>query len=174
MKTNAIVSALVAASLLFTGPVFAQRDGDRPGPRQGQRAQPAPRGAHAPGQPGLRQPGPRGVQQPPPAAYPSPRARGYQQPGPRGYQQPMPRGYQRPLPPPGYQYPGAGGFAPDYRYHRGDRLPLEYRSYNYVVNDWHSHRLAPPPYGYHWVQVGADYILVAIATGIILDLLLNH
>jgi len=30
------------------------------------------------------------------------------------------------------------------------------------------------PGGYHWVQSGGDYLLVAIATGIIADLLLNR
>mgnify|MGYP003520550862 CR=1 FL=1 len=31
-----------------------------------------------------------------------------------------------------------------------------------------------PPRGYHWVQTGGDYVLVAIATGIILQLILNN
>jgi len=39
-----------------------------------------------------------------------------------------------------------------------------------VVNDWRGHRLSAPPRGYHWVQTGSDYVLVAIATGIILQL----
>jgi Ni/Co efflux regulator RcnB len=42
------------------------------------------------------------------------------------------------------------------------------------VNDWRSHRLSAPPRGYQWVQVGGDYVLVAIATGIIAQLLLNQ
>jgi hypothetical protein len=36
------------------------------------------------------------------------------------------------------------------------------------------HHLSAPPRGYHWVQMGGDYVLVAIATGVILQLLLNH
>ncbi|MES1163856.1 MAG: RcnB family protein, partial [Rhizobacter sp.] len=28
--------------------------------------------------------------------------------------------------------------------------------------------------GYHWVQTGGDYVLVAIATGIIASILLNQ
>jgi Ni/Co efflux regulator RcnB len=43
-----------------------------------------------------------------------------------------------------------------------------------VVDDWRAHHLSAPPRGYHWVQTGADYVLVAIATGIILQLLLNN
>jgi Ni/Co efflux regulator RcnB len=66
------------------------------------------------------------------------------------------------------------GVGPNYEYYRGDRLPIEYRHRNYVVDDWRGHHLSAPPRGYQWVQSGSDYILVAIATGIILQLLLNH
>jgi len=66
------------------------------------------------------------------------------------------------------------GAGPNYAFHKGDRLPAEYHNRNYVVDDWRSHHLSAPPRGYHWVQVGADYVLVAIATGLILQLLLNH
>jgi Ni/Co efflux regulator RcnB len=63
----------------------------------------------------------------------------------------------------------------DYRHwNRGDRLPREYWDRQYVVDDWRGHHLRQPPRGYHWVQSGGDYLLVAIATGIIADLLLNH
>ncbi len=65
------------------------------------------------------------------------------------------------------------GAGPSHSYHRGDRLPAENRHRQYVVNDWRSHRLSAPPRGYHWVQTGGDYVLVAIATGIILQLFLN-
>lgn len=58
-------------------------------------------------------------------------------------------------------------------WHRGGRLPAQYREHQYVVDNWHEHHLAPPPRGYQWVQVGNDYVLAAIATGIIAQLLLN-
>jgi Ni/Co efflux regulator RcnB len=67
--------------------------------------------------------------------------------------------------------PGAG---PDHNWHRGDRLPTQYRSRQYVVDDWRGHRLSAPPRGYQWVQNGSDYVLVGIATGVIASLLLNH
>lgn len=67
--------------------------------------------------------------------------------------------------------PGAG---PDHNFYRGGRLPPEYRSRQYVVDDWRGHRLDAPPRGYHWVQTGGDYVLVAIATGVIASILLNH
>lgn len=60
------------------------------------------------------------------------------------------------------------------RWNRGDRLPMEYRDRQYVVNDWRGHQLSAPPRGYQWVQSGSDYLLVAIATGIILQLLMNR
>jgi len=66
------------------------------------------------------------------------------------------------------------GAGPNHAFHRGDRLPPEYRHRNYVVDDWRGHNLSAPPRGYHWVQTGGDYVLVAIATGVILQLLLNH
>ncbi len=66
------------------------------------------------------------------------------------------------------------GAGPNHAFHRGERLPAEYRHRNYVVDDWRGHRLSAPPRGYHWVQTGGDYVLVAIGTGIILELLLNN
>jgi Ni/Co efflux regulator RcnB len=66
------------------------------------------------------------------------------------------------------------GAGPNNEYYRGDRLPAEYRHKNYMVNDWRSHNLSAPPRGYQWVQSGADYVLIAVATGIIAQLLLNH
>lgn len=66
------------------------------------------------------------------------------------------------------------GAGPDHRFYKGDRLPRDYRGYQYVVEDWRGHRLAAPPRGYHWVQVGADYALIAIATGVIAQIILSQ
>jgi Ni/Co efflux regulator RcnB len=60
-------------------------------------------------------------------------------------------------------------------YHRGGYLPVEYRSTRYVVYDWRDARLREPPRGYHWVRSdNGDFLLVAIATGVIVDLLLSQ
>jgi Ni/Co efflux regulator RcnB len=67
-----------------------------------------------------------------------------------------------------------GGAGPDHAWYRGDRLPAEYNSRYYVVDDWRGHHLSAPPRGYHWVQAGNDYVLAAIATGVIASILLNH
>ena len=66
------------------------------------------------------------------------------------------------------------GAGPDHAFYRGQRLPAEYRHRQYVVDDWRSYHLSAPPRGYHWIQTGGDYVLVAIATGLIVQLLLNH
>ncbi len=66
------------------------------------------------------------------------------------------------------------GAGPDHAWYRGDRLPAEYNSRYYVVDDWRGHHLSAPPRGYHWVQAGNDYVLAAIATGVIASILLNH
>ena len=69
---------------------------------------------------------------------------------------------------------GERGAGPNHAFHKGERLPVEYRHRQYVVDDWRGHHLSAPPRGYHWVQTGGDYVLVAIATGVILELLLNN
>jgi Ni/Co efflux regulator RcnB len=59
-------------------------------------------------------------------------------------------------------------------FRRGGRLPPELRERHYVVSDWRRHRLSAPPRGYQWVQVGPDYVLAAVATGIIANLILSQ
>lgn len=119
----------------------------QPGPNRPPHGQGHPQ-AHAPGGPGFQR------------AAPGPR-RGPHGPGPQ-MSRPGPHGG-----PPVAAYP-------EYRrFNRGDRLPPMYRQPQYVVNDWRAHRLQPPPRGYHWVQNGSDYVLVAIATGVISAVVLN-
>lgn len=56
---------------------------------------------------------------------------------------------------------------------RGAYIPREYRNRQYVVVNHRSHRLSAPPRGHQWVQVGADYVLIAVATGLIAHIVLN-
>ena len=88
----------------------------------------------------------------------------------------------RPMPGPDHGRPGPEGrpmamqergAGPDHNFRKGGRLPREYRNNTYVVNDWRGHHLSAPPRGYHWVQTGGDYVLVAITTGIIAQILLG-
>jgi Ni/Co efflux regulator RcnB len=58
-------------------------------------------------------------------------------------------------------------------WHRGDYLPRAYYGSSYVVYDYAPYRLYAPPYGYHWVRVGNDVLLTALATGVVLDVLYN-
>jgi Ni/Co efflux regulator RcnB len=66
------------------------------------------------------------------------------------------------------------GAGPNHDFRRGGRLPVAYRHHQYVVDNWRAHHLSAPPRGYHWVQTGSDYVLVAIATGIIAQVLLSQ
>ena len=56
-----------------------------------------------------------------------------------------------------------------HKWHKGERLPAEYRTKVYVVEDYNSYRLRQPPRGYHWVRVDNDVVLTAIATGVVLE-----
>ena len=61
--------------------------------------------------------------------------------------------------------------SPHAEWRRGGRVPTEYRGRNYVVNDWRGHHLNAPPRGYQWVGVGGDYVLAALATGLIAQII---
>ena len=61
---------------------------------------------------------------------------------------------------------------PEFR--RGGYVPREFRDRQYYVTDYRAHHLTPPPRGQQWVQVGSDYVLIAIATGLIANMILNH
>jgi Ni/Co efflux regulator RcnB len=69
---------------------------------------------------------------------------------------------------------GYDGYGPDHDLRRGQRLPSRYRTHQYVVDNWRSHHLSRPPHGQQWVQVGADYVLVAAATGLIVSAMTGH
>lgn len=75
-------------------------------------------------------------------------------------------GYGYGYPPPGH-YVRPPGYRP-YRWSHGHRLPRGYYAPVYYV-DYRPYRLAPPPYGHRWVRVDGDVLLVALATGLIVD-----
>lgn len=155
-KRNVLAAALTAVSLLVSGLAFAQPGhgrSDRDG-RPGQSQRGGPGGDHDRDRDGARghQGGPR-----------ADRDR-----GPHGNQ-----GWQNGRPPPHAQHAHRGA-GPNHNFHRGGRLSHEYRGRQYVVNDWRGHRLSAPPRGYHWVQTGGDYVLVAISSGIILQIYLGQ
>lgn len=63
---------------------------------------------------------------------------------------------------------------PRHEFHRGGYLPRHYRGSRYVVHDYRGRYLGAPHRGHQWVQVGNDYLLVALATGLITQVLINN
>lgn len=74
------------------------------------------------------------------------------------------RGYHHPI------YYNARG--PQFK--RGGYIPREFRNHQYRVVNYQAYRLSAPPRGHQWVQVGADYVLIALATGLIAHIVLNY
>jgi Ni/Co efflux regulator RcnB len=56
-----------------------------------------------------------------------------------------------------------------HRWHNGDH----YTGQRHYVSNWSYYHLHQPPQGYEWVQDGSQFVLVAVASGIIADVILN-
>lgn len=97
-------------------------------------------------------------------------------PGPRwDHHREPPRGHQhfdhhnRPRPYARHEfYYGGHHFRP------GGRYPHRYYQNRYWVNDWRHRGLYAPPAGHRWANVDGNYVLIAIASGVITSLILNH
>jgi Ni/Co efflux regulator RcnB len=77
-----------------------------------------------------------------------------------GYERHATKRYKAPSryqPPRGYQAR---------QWHRGDKLPANYRGRGYQV-DYRHYGLSAPPRGYQYVRVNNDVVLTAVATGVI-------
>lgn len=111
-----------------------------------------------------------------PQAHPQPpRAQAHTPPRPQAHTPPQQHRPGAAMPGNGQghaQAPGRGA-GPNHNLHRGGKLPPAWRSNHYVVDDWRGHGLSRPPRGYHWVQAGSDYLLVAIASGLIAQVILR-
>lgn len=69
-----------------------------------------------------------------------------------------------------WDYPSRyGQHYDDYRSNRWER-GHHYHGPRYVVRDYGHYHLRQPPRGYHWVQADGKYLLIAAATGLILDI----
>jgi len=55
-------------------------------------------------------------------------------------------------------------------WYRGARMPSTYFSSRYIVYNYDAYSLRRPPHGCRWVRVDGDLFLVAIATGLVLDI----
>jgi len=97
--------------------------------------------------------------------------------GPGAHAQPRAQGGQHPvLHNASVQQVGKGKQAPRYRsvesngeLKRGEQLPPRYRTHHYVIENWRARKLSEPPRGHQWVQAGASYALVGIATGVVTE-----
>ena len=58
-----------------------------------------------------------------------------------------------------------------HRWSQGERVPQHYRGGAYIVTDWQVRHLRRPNRGYHWVRVNNQYLLIAIVSGLILNLI---
>ncbi|AWH24198.1 MULTISPECIES: RcnB family protein [Stenotrophomonas] len=85
------------------------------------------------------------------------------------------RRYYHPAPPPRVVYRPGYGPGPGYGWQRGHRYRDYYRGPIYVVNDYPRYHLRRPPYGHHWIRDDrGNMLLVAVATGIIADYIINN
>ncbi len=148
MKTRTLFAAIAATSLSFAGAAFAQGDGgntERSAAHHDTRPETnLDRGEPERGQPQHGQP---------------------EHAQPQQHQAYNDRGHQG--------HPEGRGAGPSHNFYKGGHLPAEYRDHRYVVNDWRGHHLSAPPHGYQWVQTGDDFVLAAIATGVIASVLLS-
>ncbi|PXA83868.1 hypothetical protein DMC25_17410 [Caulobacter sp. D4A] len=61
------------------------------------------------------------------------------------------------------------------RWAKGQRLDARYRGDGYYVKDYRRHGLRQPPRGYRWQRVNDQYVLAAVATGLIASVIIaNH
>ncbi|GAB3628687.1 RcnB family protein [Pandoraea terrae] len=118
-----------------------------------------------PGRPGGRPPGNGGGR--PPGHGGRPPGHGGRPPGHGG----RPPIHGRPPPRPPFPAPPPWAHKP---WRRGDRIPYDYRGRNYVIENWRPYGLPPPPYGYQWVGVGSDYLLISVRSGIIAQIVIGR
>ena len=146
MKSSAIVCAIVVAGLGLSSLSFAQTNDWRNAPQA---------------RPQVQQHGPQYRAQPQPNRNVRPMDNRDANRFDRGDMRRNDRG--------SYYYNARG---PEFR--RGGYIPRDFRNRQYVVNDYRAYRLSPPLRGQQWVQVGSDYVLIAVATGLIANIVLNH
>lgn len=60
-----------------------------------------------------------------------------------------------------------------YDFRPGHPMPGPYRGDRYWVRDWRGYGLPSPPPGHRWSYIDGNYVLIAVATGVITSVLLN-
>jgi len=68
------------------------------------------------------------------------------------------------------------GYRDDHHgWHKGGHIADRYyRDDRYWVRDWHSRHLPQPPHGHRWLRIDGDYVLAAVATGVITAIVLGR
>lgn len=103
-------------------------------------------------------------------------------PGRHGHDRGYERGYDRHDRYDNRRYDRGYNRGYDRGYHRGWRERSDWRRGGYVsYNDWHRgyyvdyrrHHLRRPPYGYEWRRVDDNYVLAAVATGLIASVIIG-
>ena len=61
-----------------------------------------------------------------------------------------------------------------HNWRRGERLPVTYYQNRTYYVDYRRAHLRAPPRGYQWVQVDNNYVMVALATGLIASLIAHN
>lgn len=136
------------ASFAQPGPGPDGRDGGRPGgQQQGPQGGPQQPGSQ-PGQPSRGQPQPQGDAHPRGGGQPAYRDDGFR--------------------------PQAGMPVPHQQWQRGRVVEPQYREDRYWVTDWRARQLSAPPPDHRWLRINGDYVLVAIATGVITSILTGY
>ncbi|WOD26907.1 RcnB family protein [Alloalcanivorax xenomutans] len=94
----------------------------------------------------------------------------WSQPG-KGPDQRAPAGHHGPAKQ-AHQGPSHGGeHRPRHADWKGKLLPKRYREPRYVVKEYGRYGLPAPKPGHHWVKVDNDFLLTAIATGVIVSII---
>ena len=74
--------------------------------------------------------------------------------------------------PPPQTYYGMPGFHLGFSdWRRGGYLPSYYRGW--ALDDYPRYHLRRPPYGYHWVRIGNEFLLVSSSSGLIFDVIVD-
>jgi Ni/Co efflux regulator RcnB len=68
-----------------------------------------------------------------------------------------------------YRFPGGYYGWANHSWRRGEWLPSVFITSSYFINDWYDFGLWQPDYGYQWIRVGADAVLINLADGQVVD-----
>lgn len=70
--------------------------------------------------------------------------------------------------------PQPGMPVPHSQWKRGHVVDKGYRGDRYWVTDWRARHLPAPPHDHRWLRINGDYVLVAITTGVIMNILTGY